>query len=286
MSEQFDLKIPSFKLWKNGNGTGQTNNTEGHGVDHISDRDNHQYNDEDVSNTVFLPTSPTNRTLYNRTRPLLSDEPQTVNLDMEWSHLNGDNVSNQDIIPYNVRPFFGDRLVSQSKIDALKETEITEHCLIFHKDVDHDFDFRPDLCLDCGNTKYKNATYNKYKSDRNCYDDNYTLGNFNRMERRNKSRNGSHIVTKRNRISSLSMDPCGFIREFWKSSDLLNSMDPNHLEILSAIVCDEMEEIHKLQLHLNGEDDSTTDLDIPSSLKFQQNYRRALAIVLPLQRHK
>lgn len=286
MKDQFDLKIPSFKLWKNSDKNIPTSDTRSYGMFNVSKRDIYGNNGGDVPNTILLPTSPTNRILYNEIRPFsISNEPQTMSLDIESPRINDNTSSSRDTVPYNYRPFFGNRVVSQSKIDALKETEVTEHCLIFHKDVEHDIDFRPDLCLNCGQDKYNHNIYNTNRNNRNNEDsEKETTNRLNGIEKRYRLKKESCKVTKTHFSSNFSINLRGVLEKFWKGSDLLNSLDPNILEMVSAIVWDESEEIYKTQLHLNHEDGSSSDQDTSKSTRLRRNYQRALAKASYIQR--
>lgn len=245
----------------------------------VSKKDTHGNHDGDISNVIHSPTSPTNRILRNETRFFpVSNKLPTMSLDVESPCLDYSNLSNQDIIPYNYMPFFGNRLVSQSKIDALRETEVTEHCLIFHEDVEHDIDFRPDLCLNCGHTKYKHNIYNTNKNNRNKRASGDRMTNYlNNIEKGYRLKKEPQKITKVRHSSNLSINTCEVLEKFWKGSDLLNLLDPNYLEMLSAIVRNELEEIYKTQLLLNHEDGSSSDLDMSKSSRLRRNYQRALS---------
>lgn len=280
MNDQFDLKMSSFKLWKNSDKTIPTNHLQNYSMLNISKGDSYGNNDGEVSNVMHLPTSPTNGISCYETRPFsLINNPHVMSVDMESSLRHSSSSSSRDMIPYNYKPFFGDRLVSQSRIDALREAEVTEHCLIFHKDIEHDINFRPDLYLNCGHDRYNHGTYTTNRNDRNNNDnEDGTIHHLKRGEESYRLKRESHrIIKKTHHNLNLSINPRGFLEKFWKGSDLLYSLDPNYLEMLSAIVWEESEAIYKIQLHLNHEDGSSSDLDISKSARLRRNYQRALA---------
>lgn len=153
-------------------------------------------------------------------------------------------------VPYDYKPFFGDKLVNQSKIDALQEAEMTEHCLIFHRNVEHDLGFRPDLTLNCRGMPSKPLGQGPNKSDAEDTPFPMKASPGKRVLRGSHANNSSTNTPTQNPMKSTPLGTATNtttlpyqskaeernrrqLEEFWRGSDLLASLDSDTLQLLS-----------------------------------------------------
>lgn len=178
---------------------------------------------------------------------------------MEWLvPLNEDEVSGQtqtddsiydefqssslQDLPYDCTPFFGNKVVNQNKIDALRETEMVEHCLIFHRDREHNWStFRPDLELHCLDANHEPARKQDKVSKR-------SLQGTHGFIRSNEA-GPSSTPRPLHKMSRLYNNATAELDKFWTNSPLLTSLDRESLQLLSSTISHELLQIDRSFLH-------------------------------------
>lgn len=273
-------EAPTFKLWKSKNEHGLE--TDGSNAienqdfleGSLEDLDIAADGDEFIAN---LTTSPTTRSNFNE--PGYSrGQKNTNNSVIEWLFPNGSNNNDlqddsdmdddneedqqsQQQIPYNYKPFFGNKLINQSKIDILKQTELAEHCLIFHSGVEHDINFRPDLDVNCG--EGSEIPYSQTPIPHNSI---YSEGMESPENKSVPKRGGRTLRGTRHHDPSNSsptnnstipytttqtIAPRTDLEKFWDGSELLKALEPGSLHTLSSAISSELDQLERTRAQLN-----------------------------------
>lgn len=292
-------KAPAFNLWKSKNDPGSEIN----GFNRIKNHDilEGSLDDLDIAADggefiASLTTSPTARSNAHESGHLRGQK-NTNNSVIEWLFPNGSN--NDDLqddsdmdeddeeeqkspqqTPYNYKPFFGNKLINQSKIDILKQTELAEHCLIFHSGVEHDINFRPDLEVNCGEgsditcTQTSAINNSIHSAGMEYSEKNSVSRRGGRTLRGTKHHEASNITPTNNSTipytTAQSTLPLTDLEKFWEGSELLKALEPGSKHTLSSVITSELDQLEQKRAQLNTKHISRPSHD-PNMLLQQVN---------------